>query len=114
MAIYKAQRNFTDAESRIMPAPGGRDFIQGYNCQAVVDSAHQVIVAARADRAAGDTAAGGLPRTSERACFRAVMGTSGSDSSRISGFDKAARSIPTHARRSSRNSDTGLTPVTSR
>ena len=44
----KAQRNFTDPESRIMPAPGGRDFIQGYNCQAVVDSAHQVIVAARA------------------------------------------------------------------
>ena len=25
----KAQRNFTDAESRIMPAPGGRDFLQG-------------------------------------------------------------------------------------
>ena len=23
---YKAQRNFTDAESRIMPGPGGRDF----------------------------------------------------------------------------------------
>ena len=44
----KTQRNFTDPESRIMPAPGGRDFIQGYNCQAVVDSAHQVIVAARA------------------------------------------------------------------
>ena len=44
----KAQFNFTDAESRIMPAPGGRDFVQAYNCQAVVDSAHQVIVAARA------------------------------------------------------------------
>ena len=43
----KAQRNFTDAESRIMPGPGGRDFLQAYNCQAVVDSAHQVIVAAR-------------------------------------------------------------------
>ena len=25
----KAQRNFTDAESRIMPAPGGRDFVAG-------------------------------------------------------------------------------------
>ena len=36
----KAQRNFTDAESRIMPAPGGKDFLQAYNCQAVVDSAH--------------------------------------------------------------------------
>ncbi len=42
----KAQRNFTGAESRIMPGPGGRDFQQAYNCQAVVDSAHQVIVAA--------------------------------------------------------------------
>jgi transposase len=41
----KAQRNFTDPESRIMPAPGGKDFIQGYNAQAAVDSAHQVIVA---------------------------------------------------------------------
>ena len=44
----KAQRNFTDAESRIMPAAGGKDFLPAYNCQAVVDSAHQVIVAARA------------------------------------------------------------------
>ena len=44
----KAQRNFTDAESRIMPAAGGKDFLQAYNCQAVVYSAHQVIVAARA------------------------------------------------------------------
>ena len=44
----KAQRNFTDPDSRIMPGPGGRDFQQSYNCQAVVDNAHQVIVAARA------------------------------------------------------------------
>ena len=44
----KAQRNFTDPDSRIMPGPGGRDFQQSYNCQAVVDSEHQVIVAARA------------------------------------------------------------------
>lgn len=42
----RAQRNFTDPESRIMPAPGGKDFVQGYNAQAAVDSAHQVIVAA--------------------------------------------------------------------
>ena len=33
----KAQRNFTDPESHIMPGPGGRDFQQAYNCQAVVD-----------------------------------------------------------------------------
>ena len=50
----KAQRNFTDAESRIMPGPGGRDFLQAYNCQAVVDSAHQVIVAARATNLPSD------------------------------------------------------------
>jgi transposase len=42
----KAQRNFTDPESNIMPAPGGKHFIQAYNAQAAVDSAHQVIVAA--------------------------------------------------------------------
>ena len=50
----KAQRNFTDAESRIMPGPGGRDFLQAYYCQAVVDSAHQVIVAARATNQSSD------------------------------------------------------------
>ena len=50
----KAQRNFTDPESRIMPVPGGRDFLQGYNCQAVVDSVHQVIVAARATNQPSD------------------------------------------------------------
>jgi len=41
----KAQRNFTDPDSHIMPAPGGKHFIQAYNAQAAVDSAHQVIVA---------------------------------------------------------------------
>ena len=50
----RAQRNFTDAESRIMPAPGGREFVQAYNCQAVVDSANQVIVAARATNRSSD------------------------------------------------------------
>lgn len=39
----KAQRNFTDPDSRIMKAGG--DFVQGYNAQAAVDDAHQVIVA---------------------------------------------------------------------
>jgi transposase len=42
----KAQRNFTDPESRIMPVAGGKQFEQSYNAQAAVDSAHQVIVAA--------------------------------------------------------------------
>jgi hypothetical protein len=39
----KAQRNFTDPESRIMKTKDG--FIQGYNAQAAVDAASQVIVA---------------------------------------------------------------------
>ena len=43
--------SFTDAESRIMPAPGGKDFLQADNCQAVVDSAHHVILAVRATKA---------------------------------------------------------------
>jgi transposase len=43
----KAQRNFTDPESRIVPAPGAKgSFIQGYNCQAAVDATAQIIVAA--------------------------------------------------------------------
>lgn len=42
----KAQRNFTDPDSHIMLAPGGKHFIQAYNAQAAVDSTHQVIVAA--------------------------------------------------------------------
>lgn len=38
----KAQRNFTDPESRIMESGGA--FEQGYNCQAGVDEEHQIIV----------------------------------------------------------------------
>jgi transposase len=41
-----AQRNFTDPESRIMPDGANKgSFLQGYNAQAAVDSAAQVIVA---------------------------------------------------------------------
>lgn len=39
----KAQRNFTDPDSRIMEK--GSEFLQGYNCQLLVDEAHQIIVA---------------------------------------------------------------------
>lgn len=39
----KAQRNFTDAESRIMKSSDG--YVQAYNCQAIVDEEHQIIVA---------------------------------------------------------------------
>lgn len=38
-----AQRNFTDPDSRIMKSSNG--YLQGYNCQAVVDEEHQIIVA---------------------------------------------------------------------
>ena len=40
----KAQRNFTDPDSRIMKN-ADKAFIQGYNAQAAVDAASQVIVA---------------------------------------------------------------------
>jgi len=54
----KAQRNFTDPDSRIMPSkPDG--WVQGYNAQAVVDEAHQVIVATELTADATDT--GSLP-----------------------------------------------------
>jgi transposase len=49
----KAQRNFTDSESRIMKGSGG-EFLQAYNGQAAVDSAHQVIVAADLSNMAAD------------------------------------------------------------
>jgi len=39
----KAQRNFTDPDSRIMEKGG--EFLQGYNCQLLVDETHQIIVA---------------------------------------------------------------------
>lgn len=39
----KAQRNFTDPESRVLLTKDG--YIQGYNAQAAVDGAHQIIVA---------------------------------------------------------------------
>jgi transposase len=42
----KAQRNFTDAESRIMPSGSQKGaFVQGYNAQIAVDGAAQIIVA---------------------------------------------------------------------
>ena len=50
----KAQHNLTDPQSRIMPAADGKDFRQAYNCQAVVDHEHQVIVATRATKVASD------------------------------------------------------------
>jgi transposase len=50
----KAQRNFTDPESRIMKDGATKSFVQAYNAQAVVDGTAQVIVAAAVTQAAND------------------------------------------------------------
>ena len=51
----KAQRNFTDPESRIMPDGGHKgSFVQGYNVQIAVDGEAQVIVAAEVTQATND------------------------------------------------------------
>jgi transposase len=42
----KAQRNFTDPDSRIMKDGATNSFAQCYNCQAAVDAQQQIIVAA--------------------------------------------------------------------
>lgn len=47
-----AQRNFTDPDSRIMKS--GKDFVQAYNAQAVVDEGEQVIVSAAVTNQAPD------------------------------------------------------------
>ena len=48
----KRQHNFTDPESRIMPA--GSSFVQGYNCQIAVDEKAQVVVAAHVTQHCND------------------------------------------------------------
>jgi transposase len=50
----KAQRNFTDPDSRIMKEGATKSFEQCYNCQAAVDSRAQVIVAAQVTQQAND------------------------------------------------------------
>ncbi len=50
----KAQRNFTDPESRIMKDGATGSFEQSYNAQIAVDSTAQVIVAATLTQAAND------------------------------------------------------------
>src|SRR5208337_800748 len=50
----KAQRNFTDPDSRIMKDGATKEFVQGYNAQAAVDSQAQVIVAASVTQEAND------------------------------------------------------------
>ena len=50
----KAQRNFTDPDSRIMKDGATKEFVQAYNAQAVVDSQAQVIVVAAVTQEAND------------------------------------------------------------
>ncbi len=50
----KAQRNFTDPESRIMPDGATKAFMQAYNAQIAVDCDSQIIVAADVVQAAND------------------------------------------------------------
>jgi transposase len=50
----KAQRNFTDPESRIMKDGATKSFMQAYNAQAAVDDQAQIIVACPVTQAAPD------------------------------------------------------------
>jgi hypothetical protein len=51
----KAQRNFTDPESRILPDGANKGaFLQGYNAQIAVDAEAQIIVATLVVQAAND------------------------------------------------------------
>lgn len=50
----KAQRNFTDPESRIMLDGASKGFVQAYNTQIVVDAEAQVIVAAAVTQETND------------------------------------------------------------
>jgi transposase len=76
----KAQRNFTDPESRIMPASGAKgSFIQGYNCQAAVDAMAQIIIAADVTDEANDK------RQAQPLFFQAVANTG--HVPRIASFD---------------------------
>jgi len=51
----KAQRNFTDPQSRIMVDKSSNSFVQAYNCQAAVDGKAQVIVAAAVTQETNDS-----------------------------------------------------------
>lgn len=65
----RAQRNFTDPDSRIQPTKPG--VIAGYNAQVAVDAAHQIIIAQRVQTSPADTRALRPLLAALRAVFRA-------------------------------------------
>ena len=81
----KAQRNFTDPDSRIMPAPG-KTFIQGYNPQVAVDSAHQIIIATYVTNCPNDPAA--FRRTQDRFIYCRCTGSA------LPGFERETTARP--------------------
>lgn len=50
----KAQRNFTDPDSRIMVDGATKGFVQAYNAQAAVDGEHQIVVASMVSQQSPD------------------------------------------------------------
>jgi hypothetical protein len=65
----KAQRNFTDPDSRILPNKDG--VVQGYNAQIAVDGAHQIIISQRVQSSPADTKAVRPLLAAARAVLRA-------------------------------------------
>jgi transposase len=65
----KAQRNFTDPDSRILPTRDG--VVQGYNAQIAVDGAHQIIISQRVQTSPADTKAVKPLLAAARAVLRA-------------------------------------------
>ena len=92
-----AQRNFTDAESRIMKTNDG--FIQGYNAQAAVDASSQVIVAQ-------DVSQNGSDKQQMGSMLAAIEAANGGNPEQLSadaGYYPTVRSEPvSSARRSTR------------
>jgi len=76
----RAQRNFTDPDSRIQPVRSG--VIQGYNAQIAVDGAHQIIIAQRLQTNPADRR--GLKPL--LAAVRAALGTNPKEVSADAGF----------------------------
>jgi hypothetical protein len=89
----RAQRNFTDPDSRILPTRDG--FIAGYNAQIAVDAAHQIIVAQRLITSAADV--GGLVPLVDAA--RAALGRKPAEVSGDTGFASEANLAAMAARR---------------